>query len=277
MAGPVVACAAHIPPLIFPLVSPFINDSKKLTPSKRETAFSAMLQAGVSFGFGWATHQEIDRCNILEATFNAMGTAVKRLARTLSVLSSAGLSPVLSEAERGLPLRHVGKPNTCVGAVSEPMAFGRPPVVSPRNGPPHPLCGSRGNRSAVSPQLSGKGANPFRPQRCKLPFDGLFVLVDGPHKIKRLDVDQRAVVGGDGRSLSIAAASIFAKVLRDRWMAHLESQYPGYGFAVHKGYGTAAHLAALHVLGPSPIHRFSFAPVKMANMKLESRSQKSEF
>jgi ribonuclease HII len=96
----------------------------------------------------------------------------------------------------------------------------------------------------------------------------MFVLVDGPYKIKRLAVSQMAVVDGDARSLSIAAASIFAKVLRDRWMAHLEALHPGYGLAKHKGYGTAAHLAALHVLGPSPIHRFSFAPVKKATAQV---------
>ena len=90
-------------------------------------------------------------------------------------------------------------------------------------------------------------------------------LVDGPHRIKDLDVRQEPIVGGDGKSLSIAAASIFAKVVRDRWMFALDSRWPGYGFAVHKGYGTRRHLAALSVLGPSPGHRLSFAPVKNAS------------
>jgi ribonuclease HII len=105
----------------------------------------------------------------------------------------------------------------------------------------------------------------------------MLVLVDGPHKIKRLAVEQEAVVRGDARSLSIAAASIFAKVLRDRWMERLDSRYPGYGLAAHKGYGTAAHLAALGALGPSGVHRFSFAPVKMANAKSEFTGRKREF
>ena len=72
------------------------------------------------------------------------------------------------------------------------------------------------------------------------------------------------MVKGDARSLSIAAASILAKEARDRWMAEIEVIYPGYGFAVHKGYGTAAHQKALKELGPCPIHRRSFRPVAVA-------------
>jgi ribonuclease HII len=72
----------------------------------------------------------------------------------------------------------------------------------------------------------------------------------------------RCIVGGDGISLSIAAASIAAKVTRDRLMTELDVECPGYGFARHKGYGTAAHAEALARLGPSPHHRFSFAPIR---------------
>jgi ribonuclease HII len=69
-------------------------------------------------------------------------------------------------------------------------------------------------------------------------------------------------VKGDARALSIAGASILAKTARDACMRQLDVEYPGYGLARHKGYGTAAHLAALQRLGPVPIHRFSFAPLK---------------
>jgi ribonuclease HII len=72
---------------------------------------------------------------------------------------------------------------------------------------------------------------------------------------------QVSVTSGDARSVSIAAASIVAKVFRDRWMTRCESRFPGYGFAAHKGYGTAAHREALLRHGPAPIHRRSFAPV----------------
>jgi len=73
-------------------------------------------------------------------------------------------------------------------------------------------------------------------------------------------IPQTALVKGDARSLSIAAASILAKTARDALMRQLDSQYPGYVFAAHKGYGTALHLAAIQRLGPCPIHRTSFAP-----------------
>jgi ribonuclease HII len=86
-------------------------------------------------------------------------------------------------------------------------------------------------------------------------------LVDG-RPVKTLCVPQTALVKGDARSYSIAAASVLAKVTRDRQMQEYDRQYPGYGFAEHKGYGTAAHLAAIAKLGPCPIHRRSFAPLK---------------
>ncbi|OGR44287.1 MAG: ribonuclease HII [Elusimicrobia bacterium GWA2_61_42] len=182
LAGPVTASAAWVPLSAYPAVSPFINDSKKLSPARRERAFRAMLAAGVRFGFGFALPAEIDRVNILEATFNAMSAAVRRL-------------------------------------------------------------------------LFYTGAQP----------SGALVLVDGPHRIKRLEgCAQEPVVDGDARSLSIAAASIFAKVLRDRWLGVLDARYPGYGLAGHKGYGTAAHLEALNRLGPTAEHRMSFSPVRIA-------------
>jgi ribonuclease HII len=180
VAGPVAAAAAYIPPASHPLLSG-VNDSKKLSESRREELLARMRSCGVLFGFGYATPAEIDEFNILQATFLAMSRAVGRLALAM-------------------------------------------------------------------------GAGP----------SGLLVLVDGPHKIRGLALPQEAVVGGDGRSLSIAAASIFAKVTRDRWMAALGRRWPGYGFEVHKGYGTAAHLRSLRELGPCPEHRRSFAPVRLA-------------
>jgi len=86
-------------------------------------------------------------------------------------------------------------------------------------------------------------------------------LVDG-NRAPSLPCAAMALVGGDARSLSIAAASILAKVYRDRLMIAADAAYPGYGFAQHKGYGTAAHAAALQRLGPCPLHRMSFAPLK---------------
>src|SRR5215469_17847228 len=87
------------------------------------------------------------------------------------------------------------------------------------------------------------------------------VLVDGL-KIRWLQYPQTALVSGDARSYSIAAASVLAKVTRDRIMLELDQQYPGYGFAEHKGYSTRRHFAALEKLGPCAAHRKSFGPMK---------------
>lgn len=89
------------------------------------------------------------------------------------------------------------------------------------------------------------------------------VVVDG-NKVTDFGVPAEAVIGGDARVPAISAASILAKVARDREMVALDAQFPGYGFARHKGYGTAVHMAALARLGPTPQHRRSFAPVAAA-------------
>ncbi len=86
------------------------------------------------------------------------------------------------------------------------------------------------------------------------------VLVDGL-PVRGLPCPSQAIVGGDGLSLLIAAASVVAKVTRDRLMRELDGRYPGYGFAANKGYGTRAHLQALRRLGVSPVHRRGFQPV----------------
>ena len=98
-----------------------------------------------------------------------------------------------------------------------------------------------------------------------LPVAPQQVLIDARH-IPGLAVPQAALVKGDARSYSIAAASIVAKVRRDAMMTALEERYPGYGFARHMGYGTAEHLAALARLGPCPAHRRSFQPVAQARL-----------
>ncbi len=89
----------------------------------------------------------------------------------------------------------------------------------------------------------------------------LLILADGG-KIPNLPVPCEGVIHGDQKSLSIACASIIAKVYRDELMIKMDRRFPGYGFAQHKGYGTPAHLSALKELGVSPIHRRTFAPVK---------------
>jgi ribonuclease HII len=170
LAGPVVA-AATVLPAEFSLAG--LNDSKQLTEPVREQFFEALTAPGklVCYGIGFAEPAEIDRLNILRATFLAMERAVM-----------------------ALPLR-----------------------------PDHLL------------------------------IDGLPVPV--------FQQPQTAVVDGDAKSMSIAAASVIAKVTRDRMMRKWHSEFPQYDFDQNKGYGTRAHLESLQIHGPCPIHRRSFAPV----------------
>ena len=99
----------------------------------------------------------------------------------------------------------------------------------------------------------------------ELAVEPAFALVDGNYRFK-LPCPIKTVVKGDGISSSIAAASILAKVARDRLMAEMDGLYPGYGFAAHKGYHAPIHVEALRTLGPCEIHRMGWAPVKLAMM-----------
>lgn len=104
-----------------------------------------------------------------------------------------------------------------------------------------------------------------------LPVPPDHALVDGL-PVRGLPVPHTALVGGDALSLSIAAASIIAKVTRDRLMAALDAEYPEYGFARHKGYAVPQHLKALRHHGPCPVHRRSFAPVASAGVTRQAAS-----
>jgi ribonuclease HII len=170
LAGPVVAAVAVLPAK-FSLAG--LNDSKQLTEEFREELFEALTATGalVCYGIGIAEPAEIDRFNILRATFLAMQRAIAAL--------------------------------------------------------------------------------PMQPEH--LLIDGLPVPV--------FQQPQTAIVGGDGKSKSIAAASVIAKVTRDRMMRKWHSEFPQYSFDRNKGYGTREHLESLQIHGPCPIHRRSFAPV----------------
>lgn len=100
-----------------------------------------------------------------------------------------------------------------------------------------------------------------------LPCAPCEALVDGNRLPDGLPCPARAIVGGDGTEPAISAASIIAKTVRDALMIEADRRFPGYGFASHKGYGAPAHKAALERLGPSPLHRLSFAPVREARAK----------
>lgn len=165
LAGPVCAAAVILPPH---LEIPGLDDSKKLSDKRRRELMPVIKEQAVAYGIAFASHEEIDEINILQATFLAMERAMAQLA------------------------------------------------------PPPELALIDGNRS------------------------------------KDFGLPVRTIVKGDSLSASIAAASILAKVTRDRLMEQYDEQYPQYGFAVHKGYGTKRHYAALREYGPCPIHRQTF-------------------
>ncbi len=174
LAGPVMAAVAVIDrTLARRRLLRLIDDSKKLALEDREKAYDAMLASGcVRFALGEASVEEIDRLNILQATFLAMRRALQAMAE-------------------------------------------QPDIV----------------------------------------------LVDGNRLPPGLGCRAETIVGGDAASYSIAAASIIAKVTRDRHMRTLAATFPGYGWETNVGYGSGHHLSALEKLGPTPHHRRSFAPV----------------
>lgn len=178
LAGPVYAAAVvlDLEALEEAWIST-LDDSKKLTDERREEAFELICTNARAWGIARADNEEIDRINILQATFRAMERALEEVTSTL------------------------------------------------------------GDR---------------RPD---------YVLIDGNRPIVT-ELPQRSIVKGDARSLHIAAASILAKVARDRAMTAYHEQWPEYGFAGHKGYPTAAHRAAIAAHGPCAIHRLTFAGVR---------------
>ncbi len=165
LAGPVAAAAVILPKDCTIL---YLNDSKKLTPGRRDELFLEIKEKAAAWSVGIATSQRIDEINVLQATYEAMREAV------------SGLS--------------------------------------------------------VAPDL----------------------LLNDAVTIPGITIRQVPIIKGDTKSVSIAAASVLAKVTRDRMMEEYDALFPGYGFAQHKGYGTAAHIKAIRELGPCPIHRKTF-------------------
>ena len=165
LAGPVAAAAVILPENVKIL---YLNDSKKLSPARRELLFDEIREKALAFSVAVVPAERVDEINILQATYEAMRQAVSELSVTPGALL---------------------------------------------------------NDAVTIPGISMR---------------------------------QVPIIKGDAKSLSIAAASVLAKVTRDRMMEAYDRLYPEYGFAKHKGYGTAAHIAALKKYGPCPIHRRSF-------------------
>ncbi len=165
LAGPVVACAVILPKDCSIL---YVNDSKKLSETKREELYDIIMQQAVSVGLGYVDNVRIDEINILQATYEAMRQAIG--------------------------------------------------CLNPKPG----------------------------------------ILLNDAVTIPGVDIRQVPIIKGDAKSISIAAASIVAKVTRDRIMVEYSAKYPEYGFDSNKGYGSAGHIEAIRKYGLTPIHRRSF-------------------
>ena len=125
-----------------------------------------------------------------------------------------------------------------------------------------------GPRAIDRLNIRGASLEAMRRAIVRLGLQPDLVLVDGVDAVPGITCPQHAVIDGDARMLSIAAASIVAKVVRDRIMERLDGVWPAYGFARHKGYGTPEHLEVLGRVGPCALHRFSFAPVRVQELPL---------
>ena len=230
LAGPVVACAAV---LKSPDALLTLNDSKKLSRPKREAMFDAVKDACACYAIASASVEEIDEINILEADFLAMRRALQALG-----------FPGLNETAPEIPIEVKGSLKDAASVILTPKAEDN----SEGECCDHACMGITEPKSwGVAPSSNG---NPK-----------ILIAVDGNLKIDKMPQDlQMPIVKGDGRIASISAASILAKVFRDRYMDKLEELYPGYGFDKHAGYGTKAHLDAIRRQGFTPAHRKSFHP-----------------
>ena len=197
-----------------------LNDSKKLSRPKREAMFEQVKDACACYAIASASVEEIDEMNILEADFLAMRRALQALG-----------FPGLNETAPEIPIEVKGSLNDALNSAANDAANA---VIL--------------NESQRNEGFSNGSYN-------------ILIAVDGNLKIHGVSAEkQMPIVKGDGRIASISAASILAKVFRDRYMDKLEELYPGYGFDKHAGYGTKAHLDAIRRQGYTPAHRKSFHP-----------------
>ncbi|MBI4678510.1 MAG: ribonuclease HII [Elusimicrobia bacterium] len=177
-----------------------------------------------------------------------VAAAVRLGARGLSGLSEVRDSKRLTRAQRNAGLEAVLKAASAVSVGwSTPAEIDRDNILAAT------LAAMR--RAA---RRAAAGCDPSR----------VLVVVDGNRTIPGLGLRQVAIPEADDLSLSVASASLVAKVTRDAWMERLDRRYPGYGLAEHKGYGTARHLESLRVLGPCLAHRRSFSPVSQLSLPL---------
>ncbi|MCQ2055094.1 MAG: ribonuclease HII [Fibrobacter sp.] len=237
LAGPVVACAAV---LKAPDALLTLNDSKKLTRPKREAMFESVKEACACYAIASASVKEIDEMNILEADFLAMRRALQALGM-----------PGIEESAPEIPIEVKGSFTDALGTPLSSLGLPRPDGLAMT---PEGSARLTSDGLAMTPEEASSLTTNHQPQTT-------LIAVDGNLKIRGVPSDcQLAVIKGDGRVASISAASILAKVFRDRYMDKLAETYPAYGFERNAGYGSKAHLDAIRKFGLTPEHRRSFHP-----------------
>ena len=242
LAGPVVACAAV---LKSPDALLTLNDSKKLSRPKREAMFEQVKDACACYAIASASVEEIDEINILEADFLAMRRALQALG-----------FPGLNETAPEIPIEVKGSLNDALNCAANEATN----VVVQNNATNPVIQNEVTNHVILNGAQRNEGSSDCSSNASPL-SSNILIAVDGNLKIRGVPAEkQMPIVKGDGRIASISAASILAKVFRDRYMDKLEELYPGYGFDKHAGYGTKAHLDAIRRQGFTPAHRKSFHP-----------------
>lgn len=229
LAGPVVAAAA-----VVPVDVPGITDSKKITcESAREELYEAIVaSANVSWAIAVVDAVVIDEINILQATMKAMAMAASAL--------------VCDSIEAATKWENASQLPACASRKGCYVTCGGK------------MLKSNGNKDKQAERVlptSGK-------EDSDVVSSAYYALVDGNRVPVDLPCRGEAIVKGDSKEFSIAAASILAKVTRDRLMHAYDRDFPEYNLAKHKGYPTKAHMAAVFEFGASPIHRRTFAPLK---------------
>ncbi len=251
LAGPVVAAAVILPP---GFADPAVRDSKALSPAARDRAFLIVVDAAVSWSVASASAEEIDRLNILQASLLAMRRAVEGLSRRPDFVFVDGNVPI--------------PPPVSCPVASAPRRQRRRKAGTGVPARRRPGSGARSAGPGGSPFAASAGLPfpaPPGPDGCVFAADA--GCVQAGHAVPAAPtvwcaIGQEAVVSGDALCRSIMAASVLAKVTRDRMMVELDRAHPGYGFASHKGYPTGEHVAAIRRLGPCPIHRMTFHGVR---------------
>lgn len=229
LAGPVIAAAALFPVgYAFAERLPGLDDSKKLTETRRNALSASIRREALACGLGLSWQDEVDSVNIRNATFRAMARAVLDLYAEWAAAETAGWC-----------------------APDEPS--GSAPTMLPSL----VIDGNAVITSSAWESCVAEAPLPGAPWESSLPF----AVPRRPSLIPQLS-GQKAVVDGDALVPAISAASILAKTARDALMARLDEVFPGYGLRGHKGYGTKEHLAAITEKGPCALHRRTFRGVR---------------